>query len=174
MPPFGGGVEVGVYDGEAGSLQRAPASAGGALLDFDWSDCSFRTVVREGHSEIDREAQDHVFVAGESSDQGAGFGCEVTGLAAVVGGAFRDRAEVVVPDLFEGNGIEPVGAGGTGVVCGLVGVQQCAGHRQRPDLALGVTVGYRPQIPEQMRPAPGVDGGQMRIAVPHQGAGELR
>jgi hypothetical protein len=36
--PFVGGVEVGRHGGEVGeSLQGSPAAAGGALLDFDWS-----------------------------------------------------------------------------------------------------------------------------------------
>ena len=34
--PFGGGVQVGLDDGEVGeALQGAPAAAGGALLDLD-------------------------------------------------------------------------------------------------------------------------------------------
>ena len=44
--PLGGGVEVGVHEREVGeSLEGAPATAGGALLYLDWSDCSFRTIV---------------------------------------------------------------------------------------------------------------------------------
>ena len=65
-----------MHEGEVDeSLQGAPAAAGGALLHLDWSDCPLRTVVGERHREVDREAQDHVFVAGESSDQSAGLGC---------------------------------------------------------------------------------------------------
>jgi hypothetical protein len=31
------------------------------LLHLDWPDCAFRTIVRERHREIHREAKDHVF-----------------------------------------------------------------------------------------------------------------
>ena len=44
--PLGGGGQVGLRDGEVGqSLQGAPGTAGGALLDFDGSDVSFCLVV---------------------------------------------------------------------------------------------------------------------------------
>jgi hypothetical protein len=33
-----------------------------------WSDRAFRAIVGERHCEVDREAEDYVFVAGESSD----------------------------------------------------------------------------------------------------------
>jgi hypothetical protein len=44
--PLGCGGQVGLHDGEVGqSLQGAPATAGGPLLDFDGSDVSFCLVV---------------------------------------------------------------------------------------------------------------------------------
>ena len=47
--PLGGGGHVGADDGEVGqSLQGAPAAPGGALLDLDRADVSFRQVVRQG------------------------------------------------------------------------------------------------------------------------------
>lgn len=68
--PFGGGVVVGVHEGEVDeSLEGAPVAAGGALLHLDRSDGALGAIVRKRYVEIDREAQDHVFVVGESSDQ---------------------------------------------------------------------------------------------------------
>ena len=44
--PLGGGVQVGLHDGEVDeSLQGAPGAAGGALLDFDGPDGPFGFVV---------------------------------------------------------------------------------------------------------------------------------
>ena len=49
LMPLGGGGHVGADDGEVGqSLQGAPAAPGGALLDLDRADVSFRQVVRQG------------------------------------------------------------------------------------------------------------------------------
>jgi hypothetical protein len=76
-----------VHDGEVGeSLQGAPAAAGGALLDLDGPYRSLGDVVGKRCGEIGRETKDHVFVADESSELGAGFGREgarfAVGLAA--------------------------------------------------------------------------------------------
>ena len=64
--PLGGGGHVGADDGEVGqSLQGAPAAPGGALLDLDRADVSFRQVVRPGHGKIDHEPWNHGFVLAE-------------------------------------------------------------------------------------------------------------
>jgi hypothetical protein len=90
---------------------------------------------------------------------------------------FAGGAEVEVPDPFQDRRVEPVGAGGSGVVGGLVGVEQGAGHRQCPQLPGWVGIGDGTKISEEMRAAPGVDGGQVRVsgvAISHEDAGELR
>jgi hypothetical protein len=46
--------------------------------------------------------------------------------------------------------VEGLGAAGAGLVGGVVGLEQGVGHRERPELGVGVGVGDRPQIPEQM------------------------
>ena len=51
-------------------------------------------------------------------------------------------------DLGERGLVEVVGCALAGLVCGTVGVQQRGGYRGGPELALGVGVGDRPQIPE--------------------------
>ena len=91
------------------------------MLHLHWPDCSFGAIVREWHGEVDCEAQDQVFVAGKSSDESAGLGCQRAAVAVVVGGAFGgQRAQVVVPDLSKDSRIELVGAIGASLVCGLV------------------------------------------------------
>ena len=72
--------------------------------------------------------EDYVLVADEPPDQGAGVGREVTGPAAVVAGAFRDRAKVVVPDPLQRGGIELVLSGGAGLVCEKRHPKECSKH----------------------------------------------
>jgi hypothetical protein len=55
--PLGGGVEVGVHEGEVNeSLQGAPAAAGGALLHLDGSDRALGAIARKRYGEVDGEA----------------------------------------------------------------------------------------------------------------------
>jgi hypothetical protein len=61
-------------------------------LHLDWSDRPLRAIVRERYCEVDGEAQDHVFVAGESLDESAGLDREGAAVAVVVGPAFGERA----------------------------------------------------------------------------------
>jgi len=56
--PFGGGVEVGLHGREVGeAFQGVSGAAGGALLDLDGSDGSFRDVVRERHGQVGGEGR---------------------------------------------------------------------------------------------------------------------
>ena len=109
-----------------------------------------RTLKGWGHQEpegtwsssysVDGEAQDHVLVAGESSDESAGLGGEGATVVVVVGPAFGQCAQVVVPDLGQDLLAERFGTGGAGVVGGLVGLQQSVGHGLGPELTEGVSV----------------------------------
>lgn len=66
MPPFVGGVGVGVDEGEFGqSGQGAPAAAGRFLLHLDGSDAVFGSVVGERDGQVGGEPQDHVLKAAE-------------------------------------------------------------------------------------------------------------
>jgi len=143
--PFGGGGEVGVDGGEVGeALEGAPGAAAGALLDFDGADVAFGLVVRPGDGQVGDEPEDHVVVAVESSDEGAGFAGEVMGVVVVVGGAFGGGTGVVVEQGVQGVGVEVVGAGDAGVVGGGVRGGQGLGHGQCPELTGGVGVGEGP------------------------------
>jgi hypothetical protein len=61
-------------------------------LHFNGSDRALSAIVGKRYGEIDCEAQDHVFVAGESSDESAGLGCEGVAVVLVVGAAFGQSA----------------------------------------------------------------------------------
>jgi len=52
--------------------------------------------------------------------------------------------------LLQRGFVEAVGATITGLVGGAVGFPQGVGHRLRPQLAVGVGIGDRPQIAQQM------------------------
>jgi hypothetical protein len=143
---------------------------------LDGADGAFGAVVRERQCKIDCEAQDHVFVAGESLDQLAALAGEGAVLFVVVGASFGQGAQVVVANLRQDSVVELIGTGGAGLVGGLVGLQQGVGHGLGSQLPEGVGVAERAQVSEQMSCAPGVHGGQVGIPgvpVAHQGAGEL-
>ena len=57
---------------------------------------------------------------------------------------------VVVADAGQHRVVEGLGVAGAGVGGVAVGFEQGVGHRERPELPVGVGVGDRPQIPEQM------------------------
>ena len=50
--------------------------------------------------------------------------------------------------------VEGLGAALAGVSGGVVGVEQSVAHLDRPQLGVGVGIGDRPQIPEQVRIIP--------------------
>src|SRR4029077_11658776 len=128
--------------GESG--EGAPASAGGSLLDFHGPDRSFRLVVRPGNREVGGVSQDHVLVAVEPADQGAGLGGDFAWAGEVVGSALGQGAEVVVHQGGQGVGVQVVGSLFTGFAGGVVGAGQGVGHRDGPQLSLRVGVGDRP------------------------------
>jgi hypothetical protein len=107
-------------------------------------------IIGERYGEVGGEAQDHVFVAGESSDQSAGLGGEGAGLGVVVGAALGERTPVVVADLGQDSRVEVVATGGAGVVGGLVGLQQGAGQGGGPEWGERVGVGQSAQISQEM------------------------
>ena len=101
--PLGGGGHVGADDGEVGqSLQGAPAAPGGALLDLDRADVSFRQVVRPGHGKIDHEPWNHSFVLAEPPRQPQRVAGGGSGAGGVVGDPRCGRAAVEVADPVEG------------------------------------------------------------------------
>jgi hypothetical protein len=69
-------------------------------------------------------------------------------VAVVVGPAFGECAQVVVPDLCQDNRIERLGTHGAGLVCGLVGVEQGVGHGLGPQLPDGIGVAEGAQVSE--------------------------
>jgi hypothetical protein len=56
----------------------------------------------------------------------------------------------VVADAGQHRVVEGLGAAGAGLVGVVVGFEQGVGDRERPELGVGVGVGDRPQIPEQV------------------------
>ena len=111
--PLGGGGHVGADDGEVGqSLQGAPAAPGGALLDLDRADVSFRQVVRPGHGKIDHEPWNHSFVLAEPPRQPQRVAGGGSGAGGVVGDPRCGRAAVEVADPVEGGLVDVVLAGG--------------------------------------------------------------
>src|SRR5664279_2152615 len=121
LAPFVGGGEVGVDDGEFGEAQQgAPAAAAVALLDFHGPDVAFGLVVRPADRQVGGEPQDHVLVAPEPADQGAGPAGEFAAQAEVVAVAFGKGAEVVVDQGGQDLGVQPVQSLGAGRSGGLV------------------------------------------------------
>ena len=108
-------------------------------------------------------------------DQGSCFVSEAGVQAVVIGVAAGECAVVVVADLFEGGFIEGFGAAVAGLDGGVVGVGQGGGHRGGPQLPVGVGIGDRPQVAQQVSCAPGVNRGQVGVAgvaVSDEHAGE--
>lgn len=166
MAPFGCGVEVGVNDCEVGeSLQGSPASAGGSLLDLDATDGSLGFIVGEGHRQVGGKPQDHVLVSAEPGDQGSRVGGKAGTFALVIGLSSGERAMVAVTQTPQRFTVKGVGTLCAGLACGLVGVDQGVGHRDRPQLSIGVGIGNRAQVTQQVSTAPGMQRlGQVGVA----------
>jgi len=129
----------------------------------------------QGDRQVCGEPKDHVLVAVEPADQGPGPPGEFAVVAEVVGAAFGQRTEVVVEQRGQGGVIQAVKASLSSFCCGVVGGGEGVGHGGGPQLPVLVGVGQRSQVAEQVRAAPGVQGGEVvvaGVAVTDQYAGE--